>query len=156
MSSATDPDTTITLHVGLAADYPSWKVCPAPHATYAYDFEGGDYDSNHGFTFGHGTDSSVKWVKFILNGYGDNPVGSTTTCAKYNITATLATQTAPENGATQLTVMSGGGVNSGPKFQVLKDINQIAASGEITVTVTDVSVTPNVSGIVCDPRWENS
>lgn len=149
MSSITDPDKTIALHVGPTTTYggvEGWLPCPAPNAAYSYKYEGGNYEAGTGFKFNHTSNPGAKFIRFELNSVGD-PIHVTS--ATYNITATDVTQDVQvPPAADQLQKMTGGN-----NFQVIKDLNQIAAAGEITITVTEIS--SGVTGIACDPRWDN-
>ena len=133
-------DTTISLDIrnSVSTD-PGWK--PSTGTTgYSYLFSGGNADDPNnpgGFKFGHGTGAKSIDIDLVAD-------------PRYRITNIAVTY--DKQGGTEpshdLSIPPG---NQSNRKWTINDSDVHAESGYFNVTVAF----GNVTGIVCDPRWQN-
>ena len=134
------PDTTVQLDIrdNVSTD-PGWKESTGTTG-YSYLFSGGNYGDPRnpgGFKFGHGSGAKSVDIDLIAD-------------ARYRITDVQICydKKGGEDPPPNLSTPPG---NRSNRKWTINDSDVDAESGYFNVTVAFA----NVTGIVCDPRWQN-
>ena len=110
------------------------------NGNYAYKYAGGNHDSSRGFGFKVESPPVTKVVEVRVIGAGSH---------SYDISSVTITYNDPQPSTKDVTVVYSGDTAT------ITDTCANKQAGSFTVFVDDTSVTPNVTNIECDPRWEN-
>jgi hypothetical protein len=110
------------------------------NSDYAYKYAGGTHDDGKGFAFEVKSPPVQKIVDVGVIGAGSH---------SYDISSVTVTYDDRQSANKDVTVTYTGSIAT------FTDTCENVQSGSFTVFVDDTSVTPTVTNIECDPRWEN-
>ena len=110
------------------------------NGNYAYRYVGGNFDNGRGFAFAVTSSPQDKTVEVKVIGAGTH---------SYEINSVTLTYDDPQPAEKDVTESYAGDTAT------FEDNVKTPQSGSFTVFVNDTSVSPNVTNIECDPRWQN-